>query len=104
MAPLGILTALVSVIRVSGQPWLRAFIGRSQERPGDAELELLSCTSETPSELWNDNSISRVFGKPKILEIVSLGLGEKAAFRPSEDGDDLEAPNYTANIDRPFEH
>ncbi|XP_014560939.1 hypothetical protein COCVIDRAFT_87718, partial [Bipolaris victoriae FI3] len=70
VAPLGILTAVVSAIRVCGSPSLRAFIGRAQEGPGIAEAELLSCTSETTSELWNQGGIARVFGRPQILEIV----------------------------------
>lgn len=70
LAPLGILTAVVSAIRVSGSPSLRAFIGRAQEGPGIAEVELLSCTSETTAELWNDGGISRVFGKPMLLEVA----------------------------------
>ncbi|KLJ06561.1 hypothetical protein EMPG_10038 [Blastomyces silverae] len=70
MAPLGIITAVVSAIRVSDKSSLRAFIGRAQESRGSAELELLSCTSETTSELWNEGGIARVFGKPKILELV----------------------------------
>lgn len=71
MAPLGILTAVVSVIRICGTSSLKAFIGRAQEGPGDAELELLSCTSQTTAELWNDGGIARVFGKPQILEIAT---------------------------------
>ncbi len=70
MAPLGLLTAVVSAIRVCGNPSLRAFIGRAQEGPGNAEIELLSCTSETTAELWNEGGIARVFGKPQILEVV----------------------------------
>ncbi|KAG8161046.1 hypothetical protein KVR01_009310 [Diaporthe batatas] len=45
MAPLGIVTAIVSVIRVRGGPSLRAFIGRAQEGGGIAEVELCSSTS-----------------------------------------------------------
>ncbi|KAI9764627.1 MAG: hypothetical protein M1839_005795 [Geoglossum umbratile] len=71
MAPLGILTAVVSVIRVLGNSSLKAFVGRAQEPPGNAELELLSSTSETTAELWNDGGIARVFGSPKILEVIS---------------------------------
>ncbi|KAI9927736.1 hypothetical protein MW887_002588 [Aspergillus wentii] len=71
VAPLGILTAVVSAIRVCGNSSLRAFVGRAQEGPGDAENELLSCVSESTSELFNDGGISRVFGKPKILEVVA---------------------------------
>ncbi|PGH05992.1 hypothetical protein GX51_02583 [Blastomyces parvus] len=70
MAPLGIITAVVSAIRVSDKSSLRAFIGRAQESRGSAEIELLSCTSETTSELWNEGGIARVFGKPIILELV----------------------------------
>ncbi|KAK6346840.1 hypothetical protein TWF696_006947 [Orbilia brochopaga] len=70
MAPLGLLTAVVSVIRVAGTPSMRAFIGRAQESPGTAEVELLSCTSETTSELFNEGGIARVFGEPRILEVM----------------------------------
>ncbi|KAF3936557.1 hypothetical protein ABW19_dt0202897 [Dactylella cylindrospora] len=70
MAPLGLLTAVVSAIRVCGSASMRAFIGRAQEGPGVVEAELLSCTSQTTAELWNDGGIARVFGAPKILEIV----------------------------------
>ncbi|KAK6358149.1 hypothetical protein TWF730_007503 [Orbilia blumenaviensis] len=72
MAPLGVLTAVVSAIRVCGNASLRAFIGRAQESPGTAEVELLSCTSETTSELWHEGGIARVFGSPQILEVVKL--------------------------------
>lgn len=70
LAPLGIITAVVSAIRVSGSPSLRAFVGRAQEGPGNAEVELLSCTSETTAELWNGGGIARVFGNPMVLEVV----------------------------------
>ncbi|KAF3182350.1 hypothetical protein TWF788_006265 [Orbilia oligospora] len=72
MAPLGILTAVVSVIRVCGHSSLRAFIGRAQESPGTAEVELLSSVSETTSELWHNGGVARVFGTPQILEVVRL--------------------------------
>ncbi|KAF3081256.1 hypothetical protein TWF102_001724 [Orbilia oligospora] len=83
MAPLGILTAIVSVIRICGNASLRAFIGRAQESPGTAEVELLSCTSETTSELWHENGIARVFGAPQILQVVKV----KSDDRFYEDSD-----------------
>lgn len=61
---------MVSVIRVCGNSSLRAFVGRAQEGPGEAENELLSCVSETTAEVFNDGGISRVIGKPRILEVV----------------------------------
>ncbi|MBE3043776.1 hypothetical protein IMZ48_14625, partial [Candidatus Bathyarchaeota archaeon] len=70
MAPLGILTAVVSAIRVCGGPSLRAFIGRAKEGGGVAEAELCSSTSRDVCELYHNGAIVRVFGRPKILEIV----------------------------------
>ncbi|KAF7546924.1 hypothetical protein G7Z17_g8080 [Cylindrodendrum hubeiense] len=70
MAPMGILTAVVSAIRVCGSPSLRAFIGRAQEGGGTAEAELCSSTSRDVCELYNNGGIARVFGRPKILEVV----------------------------------
>ncbi|EEQ28742.1 pfs [Microsporum canis CBS 113480] len=70
MAPLGIITIVVSAIRVCGTPSLRAFIGRAQEGAGNAEAELCSSTSREVCELYNNGGIARVFGRPKLLEIV----------------------------------
>ncbi|EFR01503.1 ankyrin repeat domain-containing protein 28 [Nannizzia gypsea CBS 118893] len=70
MAPLGIITTVVSAIRVCGTPSLRAFIGRAQEGAGNAEAELCSSTSREVCELYNNGGIARVFGRPKLLEIV----------------------------------
>ncbi|KAJ5668101.1 uncharacterized protein N7477_006671 [Penicillium maclennaniae] len=71
LSPLGVLTTVVSVIRVCGGSSLRAFIGRAQEGPAEAESELLPCVSESTAELFNDGGISRVFGRPKVLEVVA---------------------------------
>ncbi|KAF1950436.1 hypothetical protein CC80DRAFT_578465, partial [Byssothecium circinans] len=89
MAPLGVLTAVVSVIRVCGTPTLRAFIGRAQEGSGIAEAELCSSTSRDVCEMYKNGAITRVFGRPKILEFVqdtdeanfydSRGLGTASA-------------------------
>jgi hypothetical protein len=65
------LTAVVSVIRVCGSSSLKAFIGRAQEGPAEAESELLPCVSASTAELFNDGGISRVFGRPRIVEIVA---------------------------------
>jgi ankyrin repeat protein len=70
MAPLGIITAIVSAIRVYGTPSLRAFIGRANEGGGIAEAELCSSTSRDVCELYHNGAIVRVLGRPKILEIV----------------------------------
>ncbi|GAP88662.1 putative ankyrin repeat domain-containing protein 28 [Rosellinia necatrix] len=69
-APLGVITAIVSAIRVRGTPSLRAFVGRAQEAAGLAEAELCSSTSRDVCELYTNGGIARVFGRPKLLEIV----------------------------------
>ncbi|GFF42323.1 hypothetical protein IFM58399_06570 [Aspergillus lentulus] len=71
IAPLGVITAVVSAVRVTGPPSLRAFIGRAQEGSGSAEAELCSSTSREVCELYtNGGGIARVLGHPKLLEIV----------------------------------
>ncbi|RYO80668.1 hypothetical protein DL762_007533 [Monosporascus cannonballus] len=72
MAPIGIITAIVSTIRVCGHPSLRAFIGRPQEGDGAVEAELCTSTSRDVCELFNRGGITRVLGRPKILELVYL--------------------------------
>lgn len=72
MAPLGIITAIVAAIRVSGPIWLKAVIGRARENKAAAEVELMSSTSHDVCELWNGQSIVRLMGSPPILEIIYL--------------------------------
>lgn len=92
LSPLGILTTVVSVIRVCGGSSLRAFIGRAQEGPAEAESELLPCVSDSTAELFNDRGISRVFGRPRILEIVAWENEDpKTGRRSGEIGTLLDA-------------
>ncbi|CAG8980881.1 hypothetical protein HYALB_00013186 [Hymenoscyphus albidus] len=72
MAPLGVITAIVSAIRVYGNASLKAFIGRAQEAHGQAEAKLCSSTSDDVCELWSNGGFCRVFGRPKILEFVHI--------------------------------
>lgn len=51
LAPLGIITAVVSAIRLYGKASLKSFIGRAQEAHGVAEAELCSSTSHDVCEL-----------------------------------------------------
>jgi len=69
-APIGILTAIVSAIRVCGPSWLRSFIGRAREGPEVAEVELCSSTGRDVCEMYQNGVIMRAFGRPKLLEIV----------------------------------
>ncbi|KAK0707370.1 hypothetical protein B0H67DRAFT_495105, partial [Lasiosphaeris hirsuta] len=82
MAPLGILTAVVSAIRVYGWPSMKAFIGRAQEAHGVAEAELCSSTSYDVCELWSEGGICRVFGRPRVLEFVYKPRRPDTRFYP----------------------
>ncbi|KAF4450960.1 hypothetical protein F53441_6021 [Fusarium austroafricanum] len=68
IAPLGIITAVVSCIRVRGGSFLKSVVGRAREPHGMAEVELCSSTSDDVCELWSNGGVCRVFGGPKILE------------------------------------
>ncbi|KAF3085987.1 hypothetical protein TWF103_001869 [Orbilia oligospora] len=81
MAPLGIITAIVSAIRVAGPIWLRAVIGRARESKGDAELELMSSTSIDVCELWNGRSVVRAIGESDITEVFRL---EEVDSKPTD--------------------
>lgn len=70
MAPLGILTIIVSAIRVGGHQWLKNIIGRAREGDGTAEAELMSSTSSDVCELWGRSGIARVLGSPDLVELV----------------------------------
>ncbi len=72
MAPLGIITALVSAIRVCGPIWLQALIGRARENLNSAELELMSSVSREVCELWNGDAIVRSMGRPQIKQIIHI--------------------------------
>ncbi|KAK5994115.1 Ankyrin-3-like protein [Cladobotryum mycophilum] len=72
MAPLGILTILVSAIRVGGQPWLKAVIGRASENLSTAEKDLLSSTSDETCELWTGKNVVRCQGSADICEFILL--------------------------------
>jgi ankyrin repeat protein len=72
LAPIGIVTAMVSAIRVCGGSALRAFIGRAQEGEGEVEAELCTSTGRDVCELFNRGGITRVLGRPQILEVVQV--------------------------------
>lgn len=72
MAPLGVITIIVSAIRVSGPPWLKAMIGRARESRAVVEAELMSSTSNEVCELWKGQEIVRVMGQGVIRELLIL--------------------------------
>ncbi|KAF4449004.1 ankyrin repeat protein [Fusarium austroafricanum] len=72
MAPLGVITTIVSAIRVEGPPWLKAIIGRSRENRSVAEMELMSSTSQETCELWNGDDVVRCQGLAPVKEFICL--------------------------------
>lgn len=91
VGPLGIITTIVSAIRVAGVRNLKALIGRyvpcictmsafrspkinssssARESPATVEQEVLSSTSDHVCELWNGSEIVRQLGKPKTKEFI----------------------------------
>ena len=87
LAPLGILTGVVSAIRVGGYPWLKAVVGRAAESRAAAGLELTSATSSSIWELWDGRSVVRVHGSPKILTIVYLEQPKTIGGETSQDSE-----------------
>ncbi|KAF4997521.1 hypothetical protein FDECE_12051 [Fusarium decemcellulare] len=72
MAPIGIITVIVSAIRVGGPSWLKALIGRARENIAVAEADLMSSTSNEVCELWNGHHVVRCMGSAPILEFICL--------------------------------
>ncbi|KAK1699708.1 hypothetical protein BDP55DRAFT_626412 [Colletotrichum godetiae] len=72
MVPLGIVTIIVSAIRVGGPGFLKALIGRARENLAVAEQELMSSTSTEVCELWNGHEVVRCMGSAPIAEFICL--------------------------------
>ncbi|KAK1473027.1 hypothetical protein CCUS01_05634 [Colletotrichum cuscutae] len=72
MVPLGIITIIISAIRVGGPGFLKALIGRARENLAVAEQELMSSTSTEVCELWNGHEVVRCMGSAPIAEFICL--------------------------------
>ncbi|KAF4985886.1 hypothetical protein FDECE_16248 [Fusarium decemcellulare] len=70
MAPIGIITTIVSAIRVGGPSWLKALIGRARENLAAAESDLMSSTSDEVCEVWNGKEVVRCMGQTPIREFI----------------------------------
>ncbi|KAF9780379.1 hypothetical protein IL306_000315 [Fusarium sp. DS 682] len=74
MAPIGVITIIVSAIRVAGPRILKAVIGRARENVAAAELEVMSSTSLEACELWNSQTraVVRCPGTTDNCEFVCI--------------------------------
>lgn len=83
IGPLGVVTAVISAIRVGAPQSLRSFIGRAREPRAQVEAELLSSTSKEVCEMWNGTSLVRLRGSSNVVELVVAFTPE--GTRPPED-------------------
>ncbi|KAF9767963.1 hypothetical protein IL306_014797, partial [Fusarium sp. DS 682] len=74
MAPIGVITIIVSAIRVAGPRILKAVIGRARENVAAVELEVMSSTSPEACELWNSQTraVVRCPGTTDNCEFVCI--------------------------------
>ncbi|KAF3798727.1 hypothetical protein GCG54_00008181 [Colletotrichum gloeosporioides] len=72
MGPLGIITTVISAIRIGGGRTLKTLIGRARETQAVSEQELLSSTSSNVCELWNGQQVTRIIGEPKETSTVVI--------------------------------
>ncbi|RBR24354.1 uncharacterized protein FIESC28_02844 [Fusarium coffeatum] len=92
VAPLGIITAVVSCIRVSNVAFLKSAVGRAREPHGIPEVELCTSTSENVCELWSNGGICRVFGRSRILEFIHKRPTDSKAYRAEYDDKGMDVP------------
>ncbi|KAG5660338.1 hypothetical protein KAF25_002944 [Fusarium avenaceum] len=84
MAPVGIITIIVSAIRVGGPSWLKAIIGRARENLAVAEAELMSSTSKEVCELWNGQEVVRCMGSAPVIEFICLLPKDQKSYAKME--------------------
>lgn len=84
MGPIGVITAMVSTIRVCGSSPLRAFVERAQEGHRVVEVELCTSISRDICELFNNGSIPRALGQSKILEIIYIPATDSDSVSDSQ--------------------
>ncbi|KAM5345163.1 hypothetical protein ACJ41O_011025 [Fusarium nematophilum] len=91
MAPVGVVTIIVSAVRVGGPTWLKAIIGRARENISTAEIELMSSTSRETCELWNGRNVVRCQGSGQIWQFICL-------FPGSWNDGDVNCPNPEVEV------
>ncbi|KAF1983030.1 hypothetical protein K402DRAFT_466280 [Aulographum hederae CBS 113979] len=99
MGPIGIITVIVSAIRVGGYRWLKSILGRARESRAIVEQEFLSSTSQETCELWSGREIVRVSGKPSDHGIKNVFvLSTDTAKLPLSNASDSHARRFLKQI------
>ncbi|KAK7952364.1 uncharacterized protein PG986_008092 [Apiospora aurea] len=70
IAPIGIMTIIVSAIRVGRSRLMKSIVGRARDSPDDEEKEILSSTSANVREIWTGNRVVRQTGASKSTAFV----------------------------------
>ncbi|UZP36417.1 hypothetical protein NXS19_004233 [Fusarium pseudograminearum] len=73
IAPVGVITIIVSAIRITGPRWLKAVVGRARENVAAAELEVMSSTSSEACNKQKRNTLKRV----QIMDIKNARNRDK---------------------------
>ena len=89
IAPISIITIIVSAIRVGGYPWMKSLVGRqviisslqintlfinkrdrARDSLDDEEKELLSSTSSSVREIWNRHRVIHQAEESQMVKLV----------------------------------
>ena len=90
MASLGIITAIVAAIRVSGPSWLKAAFGGARENLAVSEAKRMSSTSKEVCEVWNDQDVVRCMGLAPVAELICLHRYTDNAISDTKAGPEIE--------------
>ncbi|KAK4443355.1 hypothetical protein QBC34DRAFT_362061 [Podospora aff. communis PSN243] len=96
MGPLGVITIIVSAIRVGGVRQLKALVGRARESRSTAELELLSSTSPDVCELWSGKEVVRTLGSPAGMKTMIIARSDDGTMQALNLGNAFKAGLLTS--------
>ncbi|CAI0653162.1 unnamed protein product [Colletotrichum noveboracense] len=80
MGPVGIITIVLSAIRIGGSRTLKSVVGRARETQAVAEQELLSSTSSNVCEVWNGQQIVRLVGESMEMVVPLVVARDGTVF------------------------
>ncbi|KAL2859420.1 hypothetical protein BJX68DRAFT_252352 [Aspergillus pseudodeflectus] len=82
LAPLGVPTAIIAVIRTSQMQFLKRMVGLAEDKVSDVEKDLLSSTSDEVSEIWDGEKVVRVIHPSTVSELFFTGLNANGMEEP----------------------
>ncbi|KAL2797285.1 hypothetical protein BJX66DRAFT_298056 [Aspergillus keveii] len=82
LAPLGVPTAIIAVIRTSQMQFLKRMVGLAEDKGSDVEKDLMSSTSDEVSEIWDGEKVVRVIRPSTVSELFFTRLNTNAMEEP----------------------